>query len=245
MQINKLTAQQAVEWYKFGWQLFVKQPVQWLFLFLIFFVIAIVLNLIPLGGLVFMLLSPALFAGIFMAIKTAENQTVPPLGILFSVLLEPHRRNPFLMLGGLNILFNLLIAFILVGMVAGTVGLGALMGGGEAAMAAIMGAGLWMAMVILPLLLIYLMAMIYAIPLMLFHNLAIKESLLLSLKANLSNIVPMLIAGIVYLILAFLSGLVLGLGFIILIPVSVMAIYASYKDIFSGRPVSVQTVIEA
>jgi len=247
MQINRLTNQQAIEWFKFGWTLFTKQPVQWIFIFLIVFGLAIVLNIIPLGGLVFMVLTPAIFAGIFTAVAAAENNQAIPFSVIFSVLQDSERRNPFLILGGLNFLFNLFLAFVIIALIGGTVGLSGLMTGGDAAIAAFMGAGLWMLMVVLPLLLIYLMALLYAVPLILFKQVGIKEALLWSLKAGFSNVVPMMVAGIIYFILAFISSLLFGLGFIILIPVSFIAVYASYKDLF-GTPDTLQNtrgVIEA
>jgi len=238
MQINRLTNQQAIEWFKFGWQLFIKQPLQWIFIFLVIFILSAVLNLIPFGGIVFMVLSPAIFAGLFLTFEAAENNRGIPIAMVFSVLADSKRRNPFLFLGGLNFLFNLVLSVVMLALIGGTAGFGALMAGGDVATTAFMGAGIWMLLVILPILLVYLLALLYAVPLILFKNLEVKEALIWSLKAGFSNLIPMLVAGIIYFILAFLSALIFGLGFIVLIPVSFMAVYASFKDLFGKSNVT-------
>jgi uncharacterized membrane protein len=45
---------------------------------------------------------------------------------------------------------------------------------------------------------------------------------------------PLLVFGLVYLVLAVAAVIPLGLGFLVLGPVTVCAVYASYREIFGG-----------
>ena len=53
-----------------------------------------------------------------------------------------------------------------------------------------------------------------------------------SLRANLRNILPLLVSGVLYLFVAVLATLPLLLGWIVLLPVSVGMLYRSYKDLY-------------
>jgi len=45
---------------------------------------------------------------------------------------------------------------------------------------------------------------------------------------------PFLVSGVLYLVAAIVASIPLGLGWIVLIPVMVLTVYASYEDIFSA-----------
>jgi len=57
---------------------------------------------------------------------------------------------------------------------------------------------------------------------------AIRESFLGCLK----NIVPFLVYSIVFLVLGIVASIPLGLGWLVLGPVTVASVYTAYRDIF-------------
>lgn len=63
-------------------------------------------------------------------------------------------------------------------------------------------------------------------------NMAPVESIKTSFSACLKNILPLLVFGIIYFLLAIVAAIPILLGFLILIPVSILAMYCSYKSIF-------------
>jgi len=235
MQINSLSIAQVIDWFKMGWVIFINNPVQWILILVVLFIISLASNLIPLvGGLIFIVISPALFAGIFLATQTSANGEEINFLDLFSIIGDAERRKPFLLLGVVSFLFNLLLMLILFVPMMGVASFGMLTSNSQEMMPSMAaGAGLGYLFLVLPVLIIYIMAMVYAIPLMLFSNQGIKQALLLSFKASISNVLPMLVASLLYIILFLLAMIPLGLGLLILVPVSFGMIYASYKDIFS------------
>jgi uncharacterized membrane protein len=57
----------------------------------------------------------------------------------------------------------------------------------------------------------------------------------LSFSGCLKNIVPFLLYGLIGILLAIVASIPLGLGWLVLAPVSVATIYASYCDIFEDK----------
>jgi uncharacterized membrane protein len=56
-----------------------------------------------------------------------------------------------------------------------------------------------------------------------------------SFSACFKNLLPLLVFGVVYAVLAIIAVIPLGLGLLLLIPVSLCAGYCSYKDIFGDQ----------
>ncbi|MFK5985640.1 MAG: BPSS1780 family membrane protein [Pseudomonadota bacterium] len=234
LQINSLTLAQPVEWYKKGWLIFKNNPIQWILILVVFFISSILFNLVPVAGsFVYMLISPALIAGIFLATKKSANGEEIEVMDLFSVLADASIRNNFFILGALTAVFNFLIIALMLGPMMGAAGMSHIMGSDGMMPAAVAGAGLGSLFLILPLIILYVMAMVYAIPLILFSQQKVKPALILSIKASVSNILPMFVASVIYFLLAIIAMIPMGLGFLVLFPMTFGAIYASYKDIFS------------
>jgi uncharacterized membrane protein len=55
-----------------------------------------------------------------------------------------------------------------------------------------------------------------------------------SFAANLKNLMAFLLYGVVYLVAAIVASIPFGLGWLLLVPLSLLTVYASYKDVF-GR----------
>ncbi len=140
-----------------------------------------------------------------------------------------------LTLGAISIAFSLVLMLTLAAVMGGSAGTSALLGHDPETMhAQMMGAGLAGLLTVLLLSLVFLMAMLYAAPLVLFAGVPPMQSLKLSLKACLGNWLPLLIFGLILIPLAILASLPLMLGWLFLMPIIMIAIYASYRDIFGG-----------
>jgi len=79
-----------------------------------------------------------------------------------------------------------------------------------------------------------LMAMWFAPALVYFNDMQPVAAMKARFNACLKNWLVMSIYGLMTLVLCFFAALPMGLGFLVLIPVMVGALYASYKDIFLG-----------
>jgi uncharacterized membrane protein len=80
-----------------------------------------------------------------------------------------------------------------------------------------------------------IMAIWFAPPLIMLAGLAPTAAMKASFSACVRNIVPFLVYGLIGLVLMVVATLPVGLGWIVLAPVMVASIYASYCDIFEDR----------
>lgn len=236
MQTQSVSFDKGLAWYGAGWAIFMRNPGMWIVFMILLFVIAIVLNLVPvLGSLLFALIMPGLLGGVLYAAREAAEQREMDISHLFIAFKEDETRNAVLVLGavmlGANILF-MLITLILIGSSMGMAGM--MQGNGHDAMAAGVGVGILLALLLLSVLgLLLSMAFFYAVPLVMFGAVKPVDAMKKSFNACLANILPLLLFGVVYIVLALIAVIPFGLGLLVLLPVTVGAIYASHCDVFS------------
>ncbi len=237
MDVNKLGAGRGAGWYGEAWGIFKGQVGMWLLLVLVYLGIAIVLNLIPMiGGLVFTLIAPSLAGGIYLAAREAEAGRPLEVKLLFQPLLDASSRGPMLTLGAFSIAFSIVLALSFVAMLGSAAGSYALLGQDPEAMQALMaGTGLAGLLVLLLLSLVFMLAMLYATPLVLFYGVGPWPALGLSLKASLVNWLPLLLFSLILIPLGMLASIPLMLGWLFLLPILMIAVYVSFKEIF-GLP---------
>jgi uncharacterized membrane protein len=87
-------------------------------------------------------------------------------------------------------------------------------------------------LIMLALMLPIIMAVWFAPALVVFHEQAAGEAMKNSFVACLKNIVPFLLYSVILFLLAIVASIPLGAGFLVLGPVIVASLYASYRDIF-------------
>jgi uncharacterized membrane protein len=80
------------------------------------------------------------------------------------------------------------------------------------------------------------MAVWFAPLLVAFHGMAAVPAMKLSFHACWRNMLPFTVYGFVILVLWFLASIPLLLGLLIVLPVVLCSIYASYKDLFVAEP---------
>ena len=220
----------AFEWLKYGWALFVVNPGLWIVLIVVLFAVMLGLCFVPLvGTLAVNFLTPIFGAGLLHASQKAANDGTLEIADLFVGFKQ--NTNKLLLLGMLYMAAMLIIFFIVFVLGGGNLA-GALVTGGTAGVGVALG-GLLLAMLLsLALSVPLFMAMWFAPALVFFNNMLPHEALKASFGACLKNTVPFLVYGLVVMVLMFFAALPAGLGFLVLIPVLAGSTYASYRDIF-------------
>ena len=228
-------AGRGVTWWTDAWALFAKNIGMWVVLSLIMLVIFIVLSFIPLiGSLAAALLTPVFIGGWMLAARKVEGGGTLEVGDLFSGFRD--KLTPLIVLGAL-----LLAATIVIGVVVAALGIGAvggMMAGGAhnsaGGMMAAAGTGLFALLVALVLGFAVALAMWFAPALVVFRDMPPVDALKASVSASLKNIAPFLIYGLLYIVAAIVASIPFGLGWIVLVPIVLLTVYVSYKDIYES-----------
>ena len=134
----------------------------------------------------------------------------------------------------------MIITGIAIVVVLGAGSIGALMAGdaSQAGMAMLASVGSGALIVLLVAMLLFvplLMAYWFAPALIVFRGDAPMAAMKASFKASWRNIPPFLVYGLVGIVLAIVASIPLGLGWLIVAPMTAASVYASYCDIF-GKP---------
>jgi len=229
-------------WIVEGWRLFAEAPGIWIVILLIYLAISVVLSFIPLvGSLAHALLSPVLVGGMLYGAAAQERGDNPEIVHLFQGFRDQDRMGPLVLLGAISLGGYLLIGLVILVFMGG----GALMGVAldssgalvppEALGGLLAGAGLVALLVIVVIGLLIAMALFYGTPLVMLAGQNAWPAVQDSIVACWTNALPLLVFGLIYLVLAVVAAIPLGLGFLVLGPVTVCAVYASYREVFGER----------
>jgi uncharacterized membrane protein len=242
---RKVAAGNAFEWLQQGWALFAAAPGIWIAMSLLLLVILFAVQVVPVfGHLAAALLAPVLTAGALHGCRRLANDEALEVSDLFWGFRQ--RSGSLMLLGVLALAATLMIMLavmifvgggLMAGFMAGPGQMGSHMGGflGSGS-----GAGLGMALgsVLFGLLVSLLagvplsMALWFAPALVAFHDMPPVNAVKASFSACLRNWLPMSVLGLMLTIASFFAVIPLGLGLLLLIPIVIGAIYASYRDLF-------------
>jgi hypothetical protein len=218
-------------WIAQGWDLFRRQPGLWIGITITLFVILFALGLIPLlGKLANAVLWPVLSAGLLLGCRALAEGGSLEFGHLFAGFRE--RFGTLIAVGAISFAISFAIG-MLVAVVMG-VGIFTMFGGGPGpgaspeALMTVMLAVLVMFALLLPL----MMALWFAPALVVFHDRGPVEAMQESFAGCLKNIVPFLVYGLIGLVFAILASIPIGLGWLLLGPVLIGSLFASYRDIY-------------
>ena len=233
---RSVDAGRGVAWWSEAWALFMRSAVLWIVLALILLVGMILVGWVPvIGALAISLLMPV-FAGSWMlAARKVQAGGTLVVGDLFACF-SGDKVTPLIVLGAL-----LLVVMLVLGMVAGVLGFGAIFGMGAAGMhrsaggvMAAMGAGMLAMLVFFVIGVVVSMALWFAPALVVFRGLQPMDAMRTSIGAVLKNVAPFLIWGLIYIVAAIAASIPFGLGWVVLVPVSLLAAYVSYQDVFEA-----------
>lgn len=237
MQIQRVDASRGLGWFGAGWGLFKADIGMWVVLTILSGLVVLLTHLIPVvGPLLFALLLPGLLAGLLHAAREASEKRPLDIGHLYAGFKDERLRNPLLVLGAFLLAAHIVMTLVALLLVGGSMGLMGLAGGGEQeALAAGAGIGILLALLIITAIACVLaLAFFYAVPLVLFAAAKPVEAMKSSIAACLANFLPLLVFGVFYLVLALLAALPLMLGYLVLVPVTIGAIYTSYREIYAS-----------
>jgi hypothetical protein len=231
---NRLSAGAGFAWVKEGWALMQGHMGAWIGMGFIFFIFMFGIAFVPLiGSFVQILLTPVFLAGTMLACRAKEQGG----DIFFSHLFAgfSNRTGDLMLLALFYFLVSIFIAVVSVIVIALTVGFGALKtvdsGGGGVLFTLLM--VLFLALFFVPLVL----AQWLSPPLVALHeDLKAWEAYKLAIRGVLRNLLPFTVLGIAFTVLGVLALIPLGLGLLLLWPLSFCTFYAAYRDIFIRQP---------
>lgn len=220
------------EWIASGFALFKKQPGIWILILLVLVACWVLISLVPLiGGLANLLLLQVFMGGIMLGCRALDRDGNLEVGHAFAGFRQ--NTSNLVVLGLLALVAWVIILIPALLIMGGGSFLAMLRGGGDVASVAAIGFTFVLAMlVVLALSVPLTMALWFAPPLIVFHDMAPVAAMQASFFACLKNIIPFLLYGVILLALAVLAAIPLGLGFLVLAPVVMASIYTAYRDIF-------------
>ncbi|MBL8345895.1 MAG: hypothetical protein JNN03_10675 [Rubrivivax sp.] len=235
-QARTVDGGRGVAWWSEAWALFSKSAVLWIVFGVVLFILLVVMSFVPLvGSLAAALLLPVFLGGWMLAARKVEEGGTLEVGDLFACF-QGDRLTPLIVVGVL-----LLAGVVVIGFVVGMLGVGAVFGmmvGGATRSAggafAALGTALLALLLALVLGILMSMATWFAPALVVFRNVQPLDALKASFAASLKNIVPFLLWGLIYIVAAIVASIPFGLGWIVLMPVTLLTAYVSYQDVFDG-----------
>ena len=227
-------ASHALAWVVMGWQYFKKAPSTWIAVTIIWIGGTLLLSMVPLASLLINLIFPVLVAGMMMGCAAIERGEPFLVSHLFAGFKLP-TSGRLIALGAVNIGITfgaiMIIAMLFSLFIGGTSNISDPQEL-QAAILADEASGMLLLLLLLLVMLPVIMAFWFAPLLIAIDSRLVTEALQLSLKGCLKNALPMLLYGVLFLPLFILSVLLMGLGFLVVIPMLYASLYASYKDIF-------------
>jgi len=225
----------GVAWFSGGWKLFVRAPLMWIISIILVFICVVAVSLVPiLGQIAVNLLQPVILAGFMIACHSLERGGEFELDHLLGGFKKEFGN---LVIVGLIFLgIAIVIAIVSFTFIAVTVGTAFLTGDPEQALATLMGSALaaLLGVLIMLALLVPLFAAYWFAPvLVVMHGMSPVEAMKASFFACFRNFFSMLVYGIVMIPLAILAAIPFGLGFLVLVPMTIASIYVSYREIFT------------
>ena len=219
-------------WITQAWDMFKGHKGPWIGLFVILAVIVIALNIVPLiGPFVLIFLSPVLYGGVMLGCDTLRNGGDLNVGHLFSGFGNQTGR----LIGvGAATLAAFIGVFVVIMLIFG-IDMARMMTGTQPSPAQMQAMGLHFLLV--PLIILALsvpiyMAVWFATPLVVLNDFSVGDALKASFSACLANIMPFLVFGVAFFLLAIVASIPLMLGWLFLGPVLLASIYTGYRDIF-------------
>jgi MFS family permease len=216
------------QWIADGFGHFKRNPWAWIGAFVVWFVVLIVLSLIPLlGWLATMLLTYVFIGGFILGCREQAQDRDFTVGHLFAAF-SSHLAS----LVWLSVLYGVLI-FAVMGITMGGTYF-SMMAGNEAAIPEDPSGMAMSFLLAMALLIPVLMAFWFAPTLIVNNNVPVFQSLALSFKGCLKNIIPFLVYGILVFVLSIVAAIPFGLGYLILAPVLLASNFTAYRDIYNG-----------
>lgn len=232
---NAVEAGRGWGWIQDAWGLFKQAPWAWIGALLLFYLIVIVVSLVPLiGGLATTILGPMFTAGLMLGAQAQDRGEGFGVGQLFAGFSV--RPGPLALVGvvylGLALLIGLVIGLLFIVTVGGS---GMMTPDMTPEQFEAMAAGPQFMLPVLIALLLGIplaMAMFFAPALVVLDAVPVMRAFKLSFMGCLKNILPFLVFGLIALVLFVVGAIPFFLGWLVVAPVLTIAVYTAYRDIF-------------
>jgi uncharacterized membrane protein len=228
---RRVPAGNAIGWLAGGWELFKQAPGIWIGMIIIWsviFTVLLMLSAIPAVTLlaypVCYMLAPVLMGGFMLGCRALDDGDELTVGYLFAGF-SNHFGN-LLLVGLLYLVGAIAIGFLMMVLIGGS--FMTAFAGGQVSPWAVLLPVLLGAALSIPL----AMAVWYAPALVVLNEVAPFEAMKASFFTSIRNFVPFLLYGLVVFVLAIVATLPIMLGWLVLAPVLVASVYASYRDMF-------------
>ena len=247
ISIKTAPAGRGLDWLLDGFAIFWKNWLTWIGVTAFLIILSLLSNVVPvLGGLVLQLIFPVFIGGLMLGCQAADQGDGFTFEYLFSGFT---RRTGQLLVIGVIHLLGIAIILVICGLM-----LVATMGGIDALMEAV--SSIYAAFVAIDInrmielvgplaqvvLLVELIGLALYIPLLVLvwfapalivlEDMNAVTAMKVSFIGCLKNIIPYLVYGVIGLIFTVIATIPLGLGWLVLIPMTIVSIYLAYKDIF-------------
>ena len=232
---RSVPADHGVAWYREAWRPFKLSPGVWIGIWVVFIVILMAISIIPLlGSLVVAVLTPIFVGGTMIAARNADRNNGARFGDLFAAF---SGRAGALMLIGLLQLALSLVFVVVFALVVG-------FGGAMSMFMGDMSPETMDTQAIVPMIVLGALAAVIFIPitnavwlasaLTALEGAGALDALRRAFSATFRNLLPLLVFVLVTLALAVAATIPLALGWLVLGPVILCAIYAQYQDLFDA-----------
>jgi len=237
---RSLGAGRGVAWWSEGWRVFTAAPLMWIGMIVTLVIILFVLNLVPLvGQIAGALLWPVWYGGLMLGCHALATGRPLTFSHLFAGFTEG-RALPLIVLGLIYIVVSFIlfaiVMFIALGSL-GVAGLVAMFTGDPTAMMNAMAAGMGTATIFAVLVgiafgVLFLMGWWFAPSLVALNRADAVSAVSASFGASMRNFGAVIVAFLIFLVLAVVASIPFGLGWLVLGPVAIGAYYASWREVF-------------
>lgn len=239
LEPRRLHTGAALDWLGESWRLFSQGAGTWIGVFVLFFLLVVVVSVVPLvGGIAANLLSMVMMGGIALGCDAQRRGAQPDVGLLFSAWNAPSR-NPLLLLGLLYLLATMVVVVVMVVVMFVVFGgMGVLAGnlGENQSAAAVLPAMILFAIAMVLLILPLSMAIWLAPPLVALNGVAPIDAMKASFFACLRNLDVVVVFGLVAIVVTLVALLPLGLGLLVTSPMMMISSYVAYRQMFYDQP---------
>ena len=234
MNIRSVNGGRGWAWIAEGFRLFRRNPMAWLMLNIVLFGIGWLLGKVPVAGsYILYLLAPILLAGLMRACDDLEKGVRVEVGHLFRGFRE--NTSALVTVGGVHMVGQVIVSGLMISI--GGPELQAVMQGAEPADPTsippeVKSRMLLALTVSLALYVPLAMAMWFAPALVMLDGQPPFRAMVLSIQAGLRNILPFLVYSVASTALFILAVIPFGLGLVLWVPVMILSMYTSWRDIF-------------
>jgi len=219
-------------WVGEAWRLFKLQPGAWIGLFIVYMIIMLVLSWIPLVNFLSGIITPLFTGGWMIAAMNCDRNASAKVDDLFAGFSK--NSGALALVGVISIAMEFLIMLVLGVVLVSIVGMNEMMSMANSPeqISQLMPILTIFFLLFMALILPVVMMVWYAPVLVVQHNIGAWDAMVKSFFACLKNVLPLTYYSLIMLILLFAAMIPLMLGLLIVIPMIMISVYTSYKDIF-------------